>query len=184
MTNLWAEFALCFIPLFSVVNPFSAIPPFVGLTTDIPSPERNRITRQTGLAVFIILTVSYLAGEGLLRFFSIGVDSLRVAGGLLILAMAWSLVGGRVSQAKQTPEEAAEAEERQSLGLVPMAMHGVHVSALQVTRRRWRELAIRRAVGAGRGRVIAHVVGERVRVGLWGVAGMVFWGTMVVAFLQ
>ncbi len=71
MTNYWAEFALCFISLFSVANPFSAIPPFVGLTTDIPSPERNRITRQTGLAVFIILTVSYLAGEGLLRLFSV-----------------------------------------------------------------------------------------------------------------
>jgi hypothetical protein len=65
-----------------------------------------------------------------------------------------------------------------------LAMHGVHVTALKLTRRRWRELAIRRAVGAGRGRVIAHVVGEHVRVGLWGVAGMVFWGTMVVAFLR
>ncbi len=32
-----------------------------------------------------------------------------------------------------------------------LAMHGVHVTALQVTRRRWREVAIRRAVGAGRG---------------------------------
>ena len=64
------------------------------------------------------------------------------------------------------------------------AVHGAHVTALQVTRRRWRELAIRRAVGAGGGRILAHVLGERVRVGLWGVAGMVFWGTMLVAFLR
>ena len=28
------------------------------------------------------------------------------------------------------------------------------------------------------------MLGERVRVGLWGVAGMVFWGTMLVAFLR
>ncbi|MCH7533725.1 MAG: ABC transporter permease [Gemmatimonadetes bacterium] len=70
-------------------------------------------------------------------------------------------------------------------GLVLLfAVHGVHVTALQVTRRRWRELAIRRAVGAGSGRIVAHVLGERVRVGLWGVAGMVFWGTMLVAFLR
>ena len=65
-----------------------------------------------------------------------------------------------------------------------LAAHGVHFTALQVTRRRWRDLAIRRAVGAGRGRILAHVLGERVRVGLWGVAGMVFWGTMLVAFLR
>lgn len=65
-----------------------------------------------------------------------------------------------------------------------LAAHGVHVTSLQVTRRRWRELAIRRAVGAGRRRILLLVLGERVRVGLWGVAGMVFWGTMLVAFLR
>ena len=70
-------------------------------------------------------------------------------------------------------------------GLVVLfAVYGVHTTALQVTRHRWRELAIRRAVGAGNARVVAHVLGERVRVGLWGVAGMVFWGTMLVAFLR
>jgi small neutral amino acid transporter SnatA (MarC family) len=36
MTSLRAEFALFLISLFSVVSPFSAIPPFVGLTTDTP----------------------------------------------------------------------------------------------------------------------------------------------------
>lgn len=65
-----------------------------------------------------------------------------------------------------------------------LAVHGVHVTSLQVTRRRWRELGIRRAVGAGSWRILWLVLGERVRVGLWGVAGMVFWGTLLVAFLR
>ena len=68
--------------------------------------------------------------------------------------------------------------------IVLFAVHGVHVTALQVTRRRWHELAIRRAVGDGWGRIAVLVLGERVRVGLWGVAGMVFWGTMLVAYLR
>jgi len=116
------EFVLFFISLFSIVNPFSAIPAYVGFTADIPRRERGRITRQTGTAVFAILTTSYLTGEGLLRFFSIGIDSLRVAGGLLILGMAWSMLQAKTSPTKQTPEEEAEGADRGSIGVVPMAM--------------------------------------------------------------
>ena len=117
-----SEFVLFFISLFSVVNPFSVIPAFVGLTAEVPSPERRRMTRQTSLAVFLILAISYLTGEGLLRFFSISVQSLRVAGGMLILAMAWSMLHAKVSQAKQTAEEAEEAPHRPNIAVVPLAM--------------------------------------------------------------
>lgn len=110
------------------MNPFSAIPAYVGLTADIPLPDRRRLTRQTGLAVFAILATSYLIGEGLLRFFGISVASLRVAGGLLILHMAWNMLQAKMSPHKQTPEEAHEAQqaqvsaERPNIGVVPLGM--------------------------------------------------------------
>jgi multiple antibiotic resistance protein len=119
------DFILFFVSLFSIVNPFSAIPAYVSLTADVPAPDRRRLSRQAALAVFVILTVSYLAGESLLRFFGISVASLRVAGGLLILGMAWSMLQAKMSPAKQTPEEAREAEEAQerpNLGVVPLGM--------------------------------------------------------------
>ena len=65
-----------------------------------------------------------------------------------------------------------------------LAAHGVYSTALQVTRRRHAELAIRRAVGASDRRILTHVLGERVKVALWGSAGMAFWGSMGVAFLR
>lgn len=120
------DFLLFFVSLFSIVNPFSAIPAYVGLVADIPVGDRRRLTRQAALSVFVILTVSYAAGESLLRFFGISVASLRVAGGLLILGMAWSMLQARMSPAKQTPEEAREAKEeapeRPNLGVVPLGM--------------------------------------------------------------
>ncbi len=106
------DFILFFVSLFSIVNPFSAIPAYVGLTVDVPAPDRRRLTRQAALAVFVILTVSYVAGESLLRFFGISVASLRVAGGLLILGMAWSMLQAKMSPAKQTPEEARGGRRR------------------------------------------------------------------------
>lgn len=122
------DFLLFFVSLFSIVNPFSAIPAFVGLTVDLPVGDRRRVTRQAALSVFIILTVSYVAGESLLRFFGISVASLRVAGGMLVLGMAWSMLQAKMSPAKQTPEEAREAQEAQesadrpNIGVVPVGM--------------------------------------------------------------
>lgn len=116
------EFVLFAISLFSIVNPFAAIPTFVGLTGEMTHRDRRSMITRTAFAVFTILAISYLAGEALLRFFSIGVPSLRVAGGLVILGMAWSMLQAKVSGTKQTPEEAAEGPERSAIAIVPMAM--------------------------------------------------------------
>ena len=117
-----SEFFLFFFSLFSIVNPFSAIPTFVSLTGEVPVPERRRMIGQTSLAVFLILSLSYLTGEGLLRFFSISVSSLRVAGGLVILSMAWSMLHAKISGTKQTEEEVQEGAERPAIAIVPLAM--------------------------------------------------------------
>jgi multiple antibiotic resistance protein len=122
------DYLLFFVSVFSIVNPFSAIPAYVGLTAELAPAERKRLSRQAALSVFVILTVSYVAGESLLRFFGISVASLRVAGGLLILGMAWSMLQAKLHPAKQTPEEALEAQEAQegqerpNLGVVPLGM--------------------------------------------------------------
>lgn len=64
-----------------------------------------------------------------------------------------------------------------------LAAHGVYVAALQTTRRRALDLAVRRAVGASYGRIVRHVLAERLRVTAWGLGGMLFFGTLVVAML-
>lgn len=116
------DLLLFFVSLFSIVNPLSVIPTFMGLTEGATKTELHRITRQASFAVFLILMASYTAGEAVLGFFSISVASLRIAGGVLIFGMAWSMLQATVSRAKQTREEAAEAPERQSISVVPLAM--------------------------------------------------------------
>jgi multiple antibiotic resistance protein len=116
------DFVLFFISIFSIVNPFSAIPTFVSMSGDVPKPVRSSMITQASVAVFVILVVSYIAGQGLLAFFSIRVASLRVAGGFLIFSMAWAMLQARISPAKQTPEEAEESGERNAAAIVPLAM--------------------------------------------------------------
>jgi len=65
-----------------------------------------------------------------------------------------------------------------------LAAYGVYVTALQTTRRRAHDIAVRRATGARGRHVAAHVLSERVRISSWGLAGMLFFGTLVVGLLR
>lgn len=65
-----------------------------------------------------------------------------------------------------------------------LAVFGAHATTLQVTRRRTPELAVRRVLGATRGRVVAHVLGGSVKTALWGAGVALFFGTLLVALLR
>lgn len=71
-----------------------------------------------------------------------------------------------------------------SLLALAIAVHGARTTALQVTRRREHELAVRRALGATDARVLAHVLGGSVRTALWGGAVALFFGPLLLALLR
>lgn len=72
------------------------------------------------------------------------------------------------------------------LGLLALALalHGVHATTLQVTRRRTQEMAIRRVLGAPAWRVMGHVLVGGARTAFGGVAVAVFFGSLLVAVLR
>jgi putative ABC transport system permease protein len=62
-----------------------------------------------------------------------------------------------------------------------LATHGTWIAALQTTRRRSTEFALRRAVGASTRAILTHVILGRLRITAWGLAGFAFFGTMALA---
>jgi len=110
------------ISILAIVNPLGAIPVFVNLTADTVLEERKRIARVAALSVALILIISVWSGEALLGFFGIGIPSFRVAGGLLILLMAISMMHARLSDTQHTANEAKEAEEKDNVAVVPLAI--------------------------------------------------------------
>lgn len=72
------------------------------------------------------------------------------------------------------------------LGLLTLllALHGAHATALQVSRRRVRELAVRRVLGATDTRILLFILGGSARGALWGSALMAFFGALLVGLLQ
>lgn len=118
----WTEYAKFSVGLVSIVNPIGTIPVFLNLTHDHTPEARRSVALSAALAVAVILVIALLAGEAVLAFFGITIASFRVAGGILLLLMALSMLQGRISRAKQTPEEARDDAARESISVVPLGL--------------------------------------------------------------
>ncbi|ANU37019.1 YchE family NAAT transporter [Vibrio scophthalmi] len=117
-----AIFLQFFLGLVAAVNPIGIMPVFVSLTGHMTLEEKKKTALTANVAVVVILIVSLLAGQVLLDMFSISLDSFRVAGGLLLLSIAFSMMSGKLGEDKQNKQEKTESVTREQVGVVPLAM--------------------------------------------------------------
>lgn len=111
-----------FVGLFAIVNPVGIMPVFVSLTSHLSPEERIKTAATANIAVAVILIVSLFAGQLLLDMFSISLDSFRIAGGLLLLTIAFAMMNGQLGEQKQNKQEKAESISKEQVGVVPLAM--------------------------------------------------------------
>lgn len=99
-------FVAVFAALFPVVNPLGGAPIFVQMTRVCSPPIRAKLARKVAINGFIILIVSMLAGTRILTFFGISLPVLRVAGGLVVTFVGWSILHQGDSSAETPPSDA------------------------------------------------------------------------------
>jgi multiple antibiotic resistance protein len=107
--------------LIAIVGPFSTVPLFLNFTENVQS-QRKRIARSAAFAVACILSISVLGGSYILMLFNISLDSFRVAGGLLLMTIAFEMLNAKIGRIRSTPEEEQEALDSTSVGVVPLAL--------------------------------------------------------------
>ncbi|RJX68490.1 YchE family NAAT transporter [Vibrio sinensis] len=117
-----AIFLQFFLGLVAAVNPVGIMPVFVSLTGHMGLEDKRKTAATASIAVAVILIVSLLAGQMLLDMFSISLDSFRIAGGLLLLSIAFSMMSGKLGEDKQNKQEQSEYVSREQIGVVPLAM--------------------------------------------------------------
>lgn len=117
-------FIYVFAALFSVINPLGTVPVFVGLTGDHSQTERSRISLFTCLNVLVILIISFFTGRYILHFFGISIESLKIAGGLIITTSGFALLTGSFSRHKgmDKPRVKDDAFQREAIALTPLAI--------------------------------------------------------------
>ncbi len=118
----YADYAKSLIAVLVIVNPLGAIPVFLTLTANYPDQERKNVSKMTAFSVTLVLIISSLIGEKLLKLFGVTIDAFRVGGGILILMMAMGMMHAQPLRSKQTPEEHEEASDRENIAVVPMAI--------------------------------------------------------------
>jgi multiple antibiotic resistance protein len=117
----WNDYLRMFTGLVAIVGPLSTVPLFLNFTENVQA-QRKRIARTSAFAVACILAVSVLAGSRILNIFNISIEGFRVAGGILLLTIAFDMLQAKTSRTRHTPEEDEEAMQSTAIGVVPLAL--------------------------------------------------------------
>jgi len=89
---LWNYFVLSFSALLPLINPLGSALIFLGLVGAAPIPVYHSLARRIAINTVLFLAIIDLIGSALLRFFQISLPIVQVSGGLVIAAIAWSLL--------------------------------------------------------------------------------------------
>ena len=75
--------------IFVIVDPISGVVTFVSLTSKMKRDEKNELAKKAVTLACLVALFFAITGSVILNLFSISVDSLRVAGGLLLFSIAF-----------------------------------------------------------------------------------------------
>ncbi len=112
---------VAFTGLFAVVDPLTAVPVFVTMTSQASAEERRKIAARACTAAAMILIAFALAGGLLFKFFGVTLPAFKIAGGLLLLLMAIDMLRAQPSRTRGTPEESASISTREDIAIFPLA---------------------------------------------------------------
>lgn len=118
----WSLYLKFFIGLTAIINPLGLLPVFVSLTSQQTPEERQRTNTIANIAVMLILWVAMLFGKLILDAFDISIASFRIAGGALIVLIAWSMLQGKLGEVRRNSEEKGESVAKESIAVVPLAL--------------------------------------------------------------
>jgi multiple antibiotic resistance protein len=118
--GFFTEAAVAFGSLFSIVDPFSAMPIFLALVGRESQATKNRVALRASLTCFAVLAIFGAAGTIIFHFFGITIAAFKIAGGILLFGLSLEMMRARHSATKSTPEE--EAEARDDVGLIPLGL--------------------------------------------------------------
>jgi multiple antibiotic resistance protein len=106
-------FGETFVTLLVIMDPIGAAPIFVSLTRGLGQRDRRRAAIRATLAAFALVLVFAVFGEVILRYLGVSIESLSIAGGLLLLLLALEMLRGL-----DAPERATADVD---VALVPLA---------------------------------------------------------------
>jgi multiple antibiotic resistance protein len=104
MRHVLEAAVLVIASMLPIINPLAGAPVFLIKTGDLDDQQRGYVAMLVARNSFVLLLASILVGAYVLDFLALSVDVVRVAGGLVVCAVAWQLLNQQDSPARGASE--------------------------------------------------------------------------------
>lgn len=121
MSAALTEFLATAVALLVIIDPIGNVGIFASITENDTNQARANQVRRGHVYALILLIVFYLVGGQIMNFFSITIDAVRVAGGLILLKIGFDLLSMR-DETRSTREEQIADRARKDVAFFPLAM--------------------------------------------------------------
>jgi len=114
-------FFTAFTTLFVIVDPPGNIPMFIALTERLEKNLVDRISKKAVTIASSILIIFTFGGYAIIEFFKISIESLKVAGGLLLFIISVDILLGRRTR-EYYLQKGLESLDVDSIAVFPLAL--------------------------------------------------------------
>ncbi len=108
----WSAFGEAFVTLAVIMDPIGAAPVFLAITAKLTTAQRQAAAVRATLAAGVLIIGFALFGQLVFDYLNVSIESLSIAGGLLLLLVALEMLRGIDTGADGAAEDVA---------LVPLA---------------------------------------------------------------
>lgn len=108
--------------LLPIIDPFGGAPIYLAMTAGLSSDERARTAKLVAFNSFALLLASILVGAYVLDFFGVSIPAVQVAGGIVVCALAWSLLNGPITPAVSPSAAPSSPESLRQRAFYPLTM--------------------------------------------------------------
>jgi multiple antibiotic resistance protein len=120
--NSLQEYLRYLVTLTAVLDPFLAIPIFIGAAAGRDRAGQRRLANAVVATVFAVLAGAAVLGDDLLKVMGASLPAFQAGGGLVLLLMALAMLNAKAGEMRQTREEAEELRAGEVSGIVPLAV--------------------------------------------------------------
>ena len=117
----YTELTKAFGAFFAIMNPFVNLPVFLALTTGFSVAQQRTLAVKITVYSAVMCAVILFAGQNIISFFGITVDEFRIAGGLVLAQISWSMLNGNnVSSHQGSEKEKDNMQDLSGLAFYPI----------------------------------------------------------------
>jgi multiple antibiotic resistance protein len=108
--------------LFIIMDPIALIPAFLAMTVGSTKSERIRMARLACIVSAAVLMVFASVGQGLFKLLGITLSAFKIAGSLVLLAIALDMLHAKRSTVRETREETDAGAAKDDIAVTPLAV--------------------------------------------------------------